>query len=71
MNEIRNKYQFVTNQDQTQNAIGISSRGKFNGVIYRLFDDPGHAAVRRGLKVAMCASPGPVLEKFPPQIGMA
>ena len=35
MNEIRNKYQFVTNQDQTQNAIGISSRGKFNGVIYR------------------------------------
>ena len=36
-----------------------------------LFDDPGHAAVRRELEEAMRARPGPVLEKFPPQIGMA
>lgn len=36
-----------------------------------LFDDAGHAALRRELEDAMRRRPGPMLEEFPPQIGMA
>ena len=36
-----------------------------------LFDDPGHAAARNELEEAMRSRPGPILEEFPPQIGMA
>ena len=36
-----------------------------------LFDDPGSTAIRRELEEIMRARPGPILETFPPQIGMA
>lgn len=36
-----------------------------------LFDDPGSAAIRQELEEIMRARPGPILDTFPPQIGMA
>ncbi len=36
-----------------------------------LFNDPSHSSSRRELEEMMRARPGPMLEKFPPQIGMA
>ena len=35
MNDIKEKYQFVTMEDSTWQAIGISGDSKFNGVVYK------------------------------------
>jgi len=39
--------------------------------MHNLFEDSGHAAVRRELEEMMQARPGRLLDFFPPQIGMA
>ena len=35
MSDIKGQYQYVTNPDGTQQAIGITDKGKYDGVVYR------------------------------------
>ena len=35
MSDIKDQYQYVTNPDGTEQAIGIIDKGKYDGVVYR------------------------------------